>query len=178
MNNQYHMITRWILPFTDEEVYRTLEKVENLAQWWPSVYLDVVIREKGIPGGVGKVVELFTKGWLPYTLIWKFKVTEANFPSGFSIEAIGDFNGKGVWTFKNTDAGCEVVYDWKITAEKPILRYLSFLMKPIFIANHNWAMRQGYKSLLLELKRLKGEKNLPKPPSPTFPHNLLNNKVF
>ncbi len=33
-----------------------------------------------------------------------------------------------------------ITYDWKIRAEKPLLRYLSLLMKPIFSANHRWAI--------------------------------------
>ncbi|MCB9294333.1 MAG: hypothetical protein H6559_14605 [Lewinellaceae bacterium] len=87
----YHFITRWQMEASCEEVYRILEDVDGLARWWPSVYLDVRVLEKGRPGGVGKVVELYTKGWLPYTLRWKFRVTEADFPNGFSLEAFGDF---------------------------------------------------------------------------------------
>ncbi len=102
--SNYHFITRWQVPASREEVYRTLEKAENLARWWPSVYLDVREREKGQPGGVGKVVELFTKGWLPYTLRWKFRVTRAEFPVGFALEAIGDFVGRGEWTFRELSA--------------------------------------------------------------------------
>ena len=44
-----------------------------------------------------------------------------------------------------------LTYDWKIRADKPLLRYLSFLLKPIFAANHRWAMTKGEKSLKLEL---------------------------
>jgi hypothetical protein len=52
-------------------------------------------------------------------------------------------------------AGAEVIitYDWKIRADKPLLRYLSFMMKPFFAANHRWAMRKGLESLRLELAR-------------------------
>ena len=180
----YHFTTRWQLEATCEEVYRTLEDVDGLARWWPSVYLDVRVLEKGQPGGVGKVVELYTKGWLPYTLRWKFQVTETDFPNGYSLEAIGDFVGKGVWTFRPVGEGkCEAVYDWKITAEKPILKLLSPLLRPIFSANHHWAMRMGEKSLRLELLRFKAgmeaeRSAVPYPPGPTFPHNLLNNKIL
>ena len=44
-----------------------------------------------------------------------------------------------------------MTYDWKIRADKPLLRYLSFLLKPIFSANHRWAMAQGEKALRAEL---------------------------
>jgi hypothetical protein len=51
------------------------------ARWWPSVYIDVKKR--------GDIVELYTKGWLPYTLRWSFRVLETK-PDGFIIEAFGD----------------------------------------------------------------------------------------
>jgi hypothetical protein len=78
----YHFTTRWIIPATCVEVYRTLEAVEDLSRWWPSVYLDVKQLEKGQPGGVGKRVMLYTKGFLPYTLKWQFVVTNTEFPYG------------------------------------------------------------------------------------------------
>jgi hypothetical protein len=163
-----------------EEVYKTLKEADDLARWWPCVYLDVKTREKGDKYGLGKVVELFTKGWLPYTLRWQFRVTEVhpNDYSGFSLEAFGDFVGRGIWTFKQSGKNCHITYDWQLEVEKPLLRYLSFMMKPVFSANHHWAMRKGLESLKLELKRRNGETNVDAPPKPTFPHNLLNNKIL
>lgn len=183
--SQYQFFTRWEVESTPEEVYRILEDVNILCDWWPSVYLDLQVLEKGQPGGVGKHVALYTKGWLPYTLKWAFVVTETSFPTGFSLQAIGDFEGRGIWRFQaipDTNR-CEITYDWRISAEKPLLKYLSFLLKPLFAANHHWAMRQGGKSLKLELLRrnvISEEEriNIPAPPPPTFPHNRLNNKVF
>ncbi len=45
--SNYHFITRWQIEASCEEVYRTLKEAEDLARWWPSVYLDVKTREKG-----------------------------------------------------------------------------------------------------------------------------------
>jgi Polyketide cyclase / dehydrase and lipid transport len=175
----YHFITNWQVEATCEEVYNTLKGTDDLARWWPSVYLDVAVREKGDKDGLGKVVELYTKGWLPYTLVWQFRVTDIDpaTHSGFALEALGDFVGRGVWTFEQEGIMCNISYDWKIEATKPILKYLSFIMKPLFSANHLWAMRKGLESLKLELKRRRGEV-VPLPPQPTFPHNFLNNKIL
>jgi hypothetical protein len=183
MSKSYHFITNWRIIANREDVYRTLEEVEGLKRWWRSVYLDLKVIEKGQKGGIGKVVELYTKGFLPYTLRWKFKVTETNFPHGFALEAFGDFVGQGVWTFQQEGAYCNITYDWKIEAEKPLLKYLSFLIKPIFSANHEWAMAKGLVSLQLELQRRKAiseaeRKSIPAPPAPTFPHNILKNSVL
>lgn len=182
--SNYHFVTRWQLRATCEEVYRILENAEDLARWWPSVYLDVKEREKGQPGGVGKVVELYTKGWLPYTLRWKFRVTRAEFPLGFSLEAIGDFVGQGVWAFRQIAPDtCEAEYDWKIAAEKPLLKLLTPVLRPLFSFNHEWAMRRGEESLHLELQRRRAASdaeraNIPAAPAPTWPHNQTNNKIL
>lgn len=174
----YHFTTHWKVQASCEEVYRILEDVDALAVWWPSVYLDVKVLEKGQPGGVGKLVELYTKGWLPYSLRWKFRVTETGFPNGFSLRAIGDFVGTGVWTFRQDGDHCAVTYDWNISAEKPLLKKLTWLLRPAFSANHEWAMRKGLASLELELRRRRGEQQVPAPPPPTFPHNILNNRIL
>jgi hypothetical protein len=172
--NEYHFITRWRVQASMEEVSSILGNAKDLPRWWPSVYLNVEILEPGDDAGVGSVVELFTKGFLPYTLQWKFRVTESDAPHGFALEAFGDFVGHGVWTFIQDGDFCEILYDWRIEAQKPILKTLSFLMKPIFSANHHWAMAKVLESLQLELQRrravtLRELELIPAPPAPTWP---------
>jgi hypothetical protein len=184
-SNEYHFITTWLVPATPEEISAVLGDAEGLPRWWPSVYLDVRVLEPGAPDGVGRLVGLYTKGWLPYSLRWQFRVTSSDVPRGFSLEAIGDFVGRGIWTLtpeRTADAPqgplTSVQYDWKISAQKGVLRIFSFAMKPVFSANHHWAMAQGEKSLLLELARRHAANDplllaaIPAPPGPTFPHNL------
>lgn len=154
-SNDYHFITHWRVEGAINEVADVLKAAEELPRWWPSVYLDVKVLDPGDKDGVGKIVSLHTKGWLPYTLRWQFRVTESRYPQGFSLEAWGDFNGRGIWTLEQDDAQVNVIYDWKVRADKPLLRTLSFLLKPIFSANHKWAMARGEESLKAELARLR-----------------------
>ncbi|GAC1692141.1 MAG: hypothetical protein NVS9B9_14520 [Ktedonobacteraceae bacterium] len=117
------------------------------------------------------VLRLYTKGWLPYTLRWQFRITAVD-ADGFSLIASGDFEGRGIWIFKQNGPWTDVTYDWKISAEKPLLRYFSFIMKPIFSANHHWAMARGEESLKLELARRRAtteeeRSQVPAPPLPT-----------
>jgi hypothetical protein len=51
-SNEYHFITVWDVPATREEVAAILGDAAGLARWWPSVYLDVQVREAGAPDGV------------------------------------------------------------------------------------------------------------------------------
>lgn len=170
-SNAYHFITRWRVEGTIKEVSDILGDAPDLVRWWPSVYLDVKVLEPGDERGLGKVVSLYTKGWLPYTLRWSFRVTDVR-NDGFTLEAWGDFDGRGIWTFEQDGSWVNITYDWKINAEKPLLRNFSFLIKPIFSANHHWAMAKGEESLRIELARRHAvtteERTLiPVPPQPT-----------
>ncbi|MET0501548.1 MAG: SRPBCC family protein [Candidatus Binatia bacterium] len=152
-SNEYRFLTRWRVQGTVEQVYDTLSRPADMVRWWPSVYLAVQELETADPDKIGKVVSLYTRGWLPYTLRWQSRVTETNYPYGFALEAWGDFVGTGRWHFEPDGSWVNITYDWRIRADRPILRYLSFLLKPIFAVNHRWAMAQGEKSLAAELAR-------------------------
>jgi hypothetical protein len=152
-SNDYHFVTQWRVEASVEEVYRLISNATDLPRWWPSVYLDVHALEPGDKAGIGKVYSLHTRGWLPYTLHWQLRVTDARFPTGYSFLATGDFVGCGVWNFAQDGSWIDATFDWKLRADKPLIRYLSFLLKPIFSANHRWAMAQGEKSLRAELAR-------------------------
>ena len=174
--NDYHFITQWRVRSTPEEVSKILEDAADLGRWWPSVYLEVKVLEHGDERGIGKLVELHTKGWLPYTLRWKFRVMESRYPFGFTLEALGDFEGRGIWSFAPDGEHVNITYDWKIGTRKRLLNALSFLLKPVFAANHRWAMARGLESLELELARRHAQSpteaaRVPPPPRPTFPHN-------
>jgi polyketide cyclase/dehydrase/lipid transport protein len=183
--NDYHFITTWRIAANPAEISSVLGDAAGLAGWWPSVYLRVRVLEEGDELGRGKVVDLWTKGFLPYTLRWRFTVTESDPPNGFRLEASGDFIGRGIWTLEaeaRPDASKTpttlVTYDWLVIAEKGILKNLSTVMKPIFSANHRWAMARGEESLTLELARRRAAADpvvlaaIRRAPGPTFPHNL------
>src|SRR5262245_31698407 len=135
-SNDYHFITRWQVEGSPEEVYDIILDASQLPDWWPSVYLEAQVKERGDATGVGSVVSLYTKGFLPYTLRWDFRVTEAKRPSMITLEAWGDFLGRGIWSFIPRGPLVDITFDWKLSAQKPLLRSLSFLLKPIFSKNH------------------------------------------
>ena len=172
-SSRYAFLTTWRVDGTCGEVADILGNPLDLPRWWPSVYLDAQEIEPADARGLGRRVRVLTKGWLPYTLRWEFVTTESRYPNGTTIEARGDFNGRGVWTFTQEGPAVVMTYDWKIEVEKPGVKQLSFVLKPIFEANHRWAMERGEKSLKLELRRRRAKSEaeraaIPPPPRPTF----------
>ena len=168
----YHFIDRWRVSGQVKEVADIIEDAVSLSAWWPSVYFEVKELEPGGEGGVGKLIRLRAGGWLPYTLRIDFRTTESRYPNGFTMDATGDLEGKGIWAFQQDGPFVNVTYDWTIRANKPIIDKLSFLLKPIFRANHKWTMGRGEESLQLELLRRRALTKeeaaaVPEPPRPS-----------
>jgi hypothetical protein len=155
--NDYRFIDRWRVEAKVEEVADIIEDALSLPRWWPSVYFEVRELKPGGEHGIGKLISLRAGGWLPYTLRINFRTVASNYPNGFSMEATGDLEGIGIWTFTQDGPAVNVTYDWTIRARKPIIDKLSFLLRPIFRSNHNWTMRRGEESLNLELLRRRAQ---------------------
>jgi hypothetical protein len=143
-SQEYRFETRWRVPGSLEEVTEILSDAPGLARWWSRVYLWVRESEPG-------VFAARTKGWLPYTLSWSFRVVESRAPHGFTISAWGDLEGTGIWTLESDGDWTDMTYVWTVRARKPLIRSLSFLLKPVFEANHRWAMARGEEGLTREL---------------------------
>ena len=178
-DNAYHFVDRWRVAGDISEVADILEDALSLPRWWGSVYFEVKEIEPGEKGGIGKRIRLRAGGWLPYTLRINFRTIESHYPNGFTMDATGDLEGKGIWTFEQDGRFVNVTYDWTIKANKPIIEKLSFLLKPIFRSNHNWTMKRGEESLKLELLRRRAKSNgkaheVPEPPPAAFIVRLLN----
>ena len=152
-SHDYHFVTRWRVEGDIEEVFAIIGDSGALARWWPAVYLSVREVAPGDANDVGQELALHTKGWLPYTLKWNLRVLEKEAPRRLVIGASGDFDGRGEWTLEQGGDCVDVTFDWRLAAEKPLLKYLSWALKPIFARNHEWAMRRGEESLKLEILR-------------------------
>jgi hypothetical protein len=154
--NDYHFVSEWqVQDCTCEEVFDILADLKSFPLWWPSVYLKM---ETKIPQAH---YEAHTKGWLPYSMRWQIMpvqpATDAQtqYPNTLVVQVAGDFAGQGVWQLTQNGKVVDITYDWQIRAQKPLLKYLSYLpgLKLVFGANHRWAMRQGEKSLQAEVVR-------------------------
>ncbi|MEZ4405753.1 MAG: SRPBCC family protein [Polyangiales bacterium] len=176
-SNEYEFQTKWRVEATPDEVFDILSQPEELPRWWPSVYLAVEELDLGDESGVGRVVRFHTKGWLPYTLDWTARVTEVDRPGRVRLAAYGDLEGEGHWTLTADGAFTDIVYDWKVSALKSLLRSGSFFARPVFERNHQWAMARGEESLKLEILRRRARNEaerraVPAPPPPTADSSL------
>jgi Polyketide cyclase / dehydrase and lipid transport len=151
--NGYQFVTHWWLSGTPEQVSDLLNDTDTLIRIWPSLYKRATVVEPGGENGIGRVLSVETRGHLPYTLRWSFRLTESRHPYGYSIEAWGDMVGRGVWTFERDNDTTRVTYDWRVRTEKPLLKLLSPILKALFRANHDRVMADGEVALRAEQER-------------------------
>ena len=151
--NEFRIVTRWEVEATIAEVTAILLDAERFPDWWGDVYLGVKTLEQGDADGVGGRVAAHSKGWLPYRLNWVGTLTESRSPHGWSIAATGDLEGRGVWALTQSGPVAVIDYDWRVLAEKPVLRALSPILSPVFAWNHRWAMARGLDGLKREVIR-------------------------
>ncbi len=149
----FNLTTHWLVAASIEEVAAILSEPERLPDWWPAVYLSVELLDPGGADGLGRTVGFHTRGWLPYTLRWQGRLVGDRRPHGWTIEATGDLTGRGVWNLTQHYDFAAVDYDWRIDVEKPLLKPLTPLLRPVYAANHRWAMARGLEGLQRELVR-------------------------
>jgi hypothetical protein len=175
--HEYRFVNTWRLRGDLSAVADIIDEPESYKDWWPCAWLDYEGIQHGDKQGVGGVFRYRVKGWMPYTLKLTFTVVEVRAPYGYTVEATGDLVGRGTWTLAQDGPHVVLKYEWRVRAERAFIRNLSGLLKPLFRSNHFWVMRNGARSLQLELARRRATTpedlaRIPAPRGPTFPHNL------
>ena len=155
--HEYELQSEWRVRARLEEVAELVaEGVADpraLVRYWPEANVDYRVLEWGHSCGLHRVLEAHTKGFLPYRLRWRITIVVAEFPRRYRMVTEGDLAGTGTWTIDPDGDDVVVRFDWRVRAEKPLLRFLSVLLRPLFAANHRWAMARGERVLRRELAR-------------------------
>jgi hypothetical protein len=169
----YAIVDDWYIEGDIREIATILDDGSQYPVWWPSTYLYVTLVESDGEQQVGRVFAIHATGWLPYTIRFWARITDSDFPHGSTMKVWGDFVGEGIWALEQQGSIVHARFTWNVKVAKLLLRHLSFMLHPIFAANHRWAMRKGEESLRLELARRQARsqaemERIPLPPGPTW----------
>jgi uncharacterized protein YndB with AHSA1/START domain/quercetin dioxygenase-like cupin family protein len=143
-SSEYEFVDEWDVAAPPEAVYDALADARTYPRWWRPTYLDV---QADGPPAVGAVSRHRFKGRLPYVLKVRSRITRHEPPHVVSTEVDGDLRGQGTWTLTQTDAGTHVRFDWRVFADRPLLRLLTPIARPAFRANHAWAIARAMEGL-------------------------------
>jgi hypothetical protein len=153
--SEFELVSHWRVPGDIEAVFECL-RGPQIARWWPEAYREVHEISPGGADGCGLVLDILTRGRIPYALRWRLQVVEIHRPKRVAIRASGDLVGSGLWELRQNGPAVEMTYTWRVEAAKPWMRRLAPVLRPLFAANHRWVMRRGEIGLRRELECLAG----------------------
>ena len=95
------------------------------------------------------------KGRLPYHLHTSSTITRMEPPYALEADVEGDLTGHGAWTLTEiAGGGTHVRFDWRVTADRTLLRVLSPVLRPALRWNHAWAIARAVDGLEPYAQRL------------------------
>ncbi len=138
MPSEYVFIDEWDVAAPIEAVFDALADARTYPSWWKPVYVQV---DAPGPPAVGGVSKQRFKGRLPYVLKMTSEIVRFERPTEFEIRVNGDLTGRGVWTLQEHGDRVHVRFDWRVNADRPLLRILTPVLRPLFRWNHAYAIR-------------------------------------
>ena len=150
MASEYLFIDEWDVAAPQEAVFEALADASTYPQWWKPVYIEVDVDG---PPEVGRTSRQRFKGRLPYTLKTTSEIVRYEPPSEFEVSVVGDLTGRGVWKLTPGDGSVHIHFDWRVIADRPLLRYLTPVLRPVFRWNHNWSIARAREGLEPYAKR-------------------------
>jgi uncharacterized protein YndB with AHSA1/START domain/mannose-6-phosphate isomerase-like protein (cupin superfamily) len=142
-SREYLFVDEWDVAAPREAVFDALADARSYPQWWKPVYVDV----DGEPA-LGKESRQHFKGRLPYHLHTRSRIVRLEPPHVVEGEVDGDLRGHGRWTLTDLpDGGTHVRFDWRVHADRPLLRVLTPILRPAFRWNHAWAIARAVDGL-------------------------------
>ncbi len=142
---QYRFVDEWHVPMPIERTYELLGDPLGYPEWWPEAFP----KAEGDPGPPkpGNRVAVVSKGFLPYRLRWTLTCVAVERPTRIDAEMSGDFVGTSSWALSEEDGGTKAVLDFRPAVAKPLVRILTPVLRPLFAANHRWAMERGQEAI-------------------------------
>lgn len=139
-SREYVFVDEWDVAAPRDVVFGALADPRTYPLWWRPVYIDV--EADGEPE-LGKVSRQHFKGRLPYHLRTKSTIVRLEPPLVVEGDVRGDLCGRGRWTLTEIPGGTHVRFDWRVHADRRLLRVLTPLLRPAFRWNHDWAIARA-----------------------------------
>jgi uncharacterized protein YndB with AHSA1/START domain len=143
-SGEYVFVDEWDVAAPPHAVFDALADARTYPVWWTPVYLDV---DAGGPPALGVESRQHFKGRLPYHLNIRSTITRLEPPHIVQGDVDGDLRGRGTWSLTPTAGGTHVRFDWRVYADRPLLRVLTPVLRPLFRWNHKWAIARAMDGL-------------------------------
>jgi hypothetical protein len=135
--NDYRFRNLWAVRATASRVFDALVDLANYPAWWPDI--------RDVTRVDDDTAEVTCRSVLPYVLTFRLHRAEENSSAGrMRVDMTGDLEGyvQGVVAQHRT-RGALLAISQRVIVNKPLLRALAPVARPMFRANHALMMWRG-----------------------------------
>lgn len=121
-----------------------LADVKTWPAWWPGVRRV----ERSAASPLGDLAELHWSSALPCAVQLRLKTIAAERLRRLEYQAQGRVQGLGIWLLEPDEGGgVDLSYRWEVRLDRPWMRTLSILLRPMLEWNHFRVMRAAARGL-------------------------------
>lgn len=125
-----------------EAVFDAIAHPERWPEWWRGV-VSARQHDPGDEDGIGRRGEIVWRAPLGYRVRFTIEALKIERPVLLEARAEGDLTGTGTWRFGESSGATDAVFEWRVRADKPLMRAAGPLLRPILVWNHDWLMATG-----------------------------------
>ena len=142
------LISRWRLDESATAVWQLLADTTTWPAWWPGVR-----RVQPAPSGpVGNVADMWWHVALPYAVRLRVKTVDVERPHRLETQTLDRLQGMGTWLLDPAQGGwVDLTYRWEVRLDRPWMRVLSVVLRPVFEWNHFRVMRAAAQGMARQL---------------------------
>jgi len=144
--SEFILISDWRIAAPLERVWDALNDPTGWPRWWRYV-ASVDKLAGGDADGIGARYRFHWTSRLPYSINIDTHVVEVTKPQLIRASASGDVEGEGIWRLRSDGDATAVQYTWHVHLDRPWMRWLAPLLRPMFAWNHNALMAAGEEGL-------------------------------
>lgn len=149
--SRFVLTSRWRVETSAERAWQLLTDVERWPRWWRYARCVRVV-ERGGADHAGDVTLIDWSSALLYRIRLRMVTTRVERARELEARADGDLSGSGLWLLEPVDGpAVDITYRWEVTLQRPWMRHLAFLLRPLFEWNHFVVMRAGARGMAREL---------------------------
>lgn len=143
--NDYRFRNLWAVRATTTRVFDALVDLASYPCWWPDIRAVTQLDDD--------TAEVTCRSALPYSLTFRLHRAEENAHAGrMRVDMTGDLEGyvQGLVAQHRT-LGALLAISQRVVVNKPLLRALSPVARPLFQANHAlmmWRGQRGFRAYL------------------------------
>lgn len=150
MTPDFVLVSRWHIAAPVQTVWAALADPQGWPHWWPHVR-SVRLLRGGNADDIGSLRRIEWGSALGYGITLDVSTTRIVKSREIEGHARGDLEGVGLWRIEADGDVTRVTYRWAVSLQRPWMRRLLPLLRPVFAWNHHAVMRAGARGLARHL---------------------------